>query len=277
MLTAGRVEVGTGVGGLRLAVGGDGVAVLTIDRPARRNALTLAMWAGLPGILTGLADDSRVRVLLVTGAGDTFSAGADIGELLDVYADPDRADAYHATNVAAEEALAGFPRPTVAVIRGTAVGGGCQLAVACDLRLAGSSARLGITPAKLGVVYPAVPTTRLVRLVGPARAKYRLYSADLVTAERAAALGLVDEVVPDDGSAEGGSAGGGVADRALALARTIAGRSPQTLGAVKAVVEAVTAGGDPQVAIEPWERASRHAPDVREGLAAFVERRTPHF
>src|SRR2546423_15310636 len=77
MLTAGRGEVGTGVDGLRLAVGDDGVAVLTIDRPARRNALTPAMWAGLPGILTGLADDSRVRVLLVTGAGDTFSAGAE--------------------------------------------------------------------------------------------------------------------------------------------------------------------------------------------------------
>jgi enoyl-CoA hydratase/carnithine racemase len=267
MLTAGRVEVDTGVDGLRLATGDDGVAVLTIDRPARRNALTLAMWAGLPGILTGLADDSRVRVLLVTGAGDTFSAGADIGELLDVYADPDRADRYHAINVAAEEALAGFPRPTMAVIRGTAVGGGCQLAVACDLRLAESSARLGITPAKLGVVYPAVPTTRLVRLVGPARARYLLYSADLVSAERAGTLGLVDEVVAD----------GGLADRALGLARTIASRSPQTLGAVKAVVEAVTAGADPQRAIEPWERASRHAPDVREGLAAFVERRTPRF
>lgn len=267
MLTAGRADVDTGVDGLRLATGDDGVAVLTIDRPARRNALTLAMWAGLPGILTGLADDSRVRVLLVTGAGDTFSAGADIGELLEVYADPDRADAYHATNVAAEEALARFPRPTVAVIRGTAVGGGCQLAVACDLRLAESTARLGITPAKLGVVYPAVPTSRLVRLVGPARAKYLLFSADLVTADRAVALGLVDEVV----------AGDGLADRALELARTIASRSPQTLGAVKAVVEAVAAGGDPQPAIEPWERASRHAPDVREGLAAFVERRTPSF
>src|SRR2546423_9642762 len=146
MLTAGRGEVGTGVDGLRLAVGDDGVAVLTIDRPARRNALTLAMWAGLPGILTGLADDSRVRVLLVTGAGDTFSAGADIGELLDVYADPDRADAYHATNVAAEEALAGFPRPTVAVIRGTAGGGGCPPAVAPDLRAGWAARPVGRAP-----------------------------------------------------------------------------------------------------------------------------------
>jgi enoyl-CoA hydratase/carnithine racemase len=267
MLTAGRRELESGVEGLRLAVGDDGVAVLLIDRPAKRNAVTLAMWQALPGLLAGLAADPRVRVLLLAGVGEAFSAGADIGELLHVYGDPERADAYHATNVAAEEALAAFPRPTVAVIAGACVGGGCQLAVACDLRLAGSGARLGITPAKLGVVYPAVPTARLVRLVGPARAKYLLFTADLVNAERAEVFGLVDEVVP----------GGELADRALALARTIAARSPQTLGAVKDVVSAVVAGGDPQAAVEPWERASRYAPDVREGLAAFVERRPPAF
>jgi enoyl-CoA hydratase/carnithine racemase len=267
MLTVDRTEIQSGVDGLRLAVGEDGVAVLLIDRPAKRNAVTLAMWHALPGLLTGLAADPRVRVLLLAGAGEAFSAGADIAELLHVYGDPERADAYHATNVAAEEALAAFPRPTIAVIAGACVGGGCQLAVACDLRLAESGARLGITPAKLGVVYPAVPTARLVRLVGPARAKYLLFSADLVGAERAAALGLVDEVVPS----------GALADRALTLARTIAVRSPQTLGAVKDVVNAVAAGGDAQAAVEPWERTSRYAPDVREGLAAFVERRPPVF
>jgi enoyl-CoA hydratase/carnithine racemase len=267
MLTAGRTGVETAVEGLRLAVGDDGVAVLTVDRPAKRNAITFAMWQGLPALLAALASDPRVRVLLFTGAGGNFSAGADIAELLEAYGDPVRADAYHATNVAAEEALAGFPHPTIAVVRGACVGGGCQLAVACDLRVAGAGARLGLTPAKLGVVYPAVPTTRLVRLVGPARAKYLLFSADLVRAEQALALGLVDEVVPD----------GELADRALGLARTIAARSPQTVGAVKDVVNAVAAGGDPHAAIEPWERASRHAPDVREGLAAFVERRPPVF
>jgi enoyl-CoA hydratase/carnithine racemase len=267
MLTDGRAEIEPGVEGLRLAVGSDGVAVVLIDRPAKRNAFTLAMWQALPGLLAGLADDPRVRVLLLAGAGETFSAGADIGELLHVYGDPARADAYHATNVAAEEALAAFPRPTIAAVAGACVGGGCQLAVACDLRVAEAGARLGITPAKLGVVYPAVPTTRLVRLVGPARAKYLLYSADLIGAERAATFGLVDEVVP----------AGELAGRALALARTIAGRSPQTLGAVKDVVDAVAAGRDPQAAVEPWERRSRYAPDVREGLAAFVERRPPRF
>jgi enoyl-CoA hydratase/carnithine racemase len=253
--------------GLRTSVGEDGVATVTFDRPTKRNALTRAMWAALPDVLGELAADPRVRVLLVTGAGDTFCAGADIAELVGVYADPARADAYHLLTVTAEQALADFPRPTIAVVRGSCVGGGCQLAVACDLRLAEPGARLGITPAKLGVVYPAVPTARLARLVGPARAKYLLYTADLVTAERAEVWGLVDEVVPVDR----------LADRAAELAQTIASRSGLTLGAVKDVVTAVAAGGDPQVAAEPWERRSRTAPDAREGLTAFVERRPPRF
>jgi enoyl-CoA hydratase/carnithine racemase len=253
--------------GLRAHVGDDGVAVLTIDRPARRNAVTLAMWAALPDLLDRLAARAGVRVLLLTGADGSFSAGADVTELLDVYRDPARADAYHAANVAAEEALAAFPRPTVAVVRGACVGGGCQLAVACDLRLADGGARLGITPARLGVVYPAVPTTRLTRLVGPARAKYLLFSAELITAASALTWGLVDEVVAD----------GGLEARAIDLARVIAGRSPLTLAAAKQVVDAAAAGGDPHAAVESWERRSRHAPDVREGLRAFVERRPPTF
>ncbi|MEV6522077.1 enoyl-CoA hydratase/isomerase family protein [Longispora sp. NPDC051575] len=255
----------TETAGLRAEVADDGLATLTIARPEKRNALTLAMWTAIPGLLADLAADPRVRVLLVTGEGGTFSAGADIAELLEVYADPERADAYHRINVAAEEALAAFPRPTIAVVRGSCVGGGAQLAVACDLRFAEPEARFGITPAKLGVVYPAVPTARLTRLVGPARAKYLLYSAELVPAGRAQDWGLVDEVAPDMDA------------RAREFALLLASRSPQTLGAVKAVVDAVVSGGDPQAAVEPWEKRSRTGPDVPEGLAAFVERRQPRF
>ena len=261
----GRSELPYGVAGLRVALGDDGIAVLTLDRPAKRNALTSAMWAALPELLRRLAAEPGVRVLLLTGAGGTFSAGADIAELREVYADPGSADAYHAVNVLAEEALAAFPHPTVAVVQGACVGGGCQLAVACDLRFAEPGARLGITPAKLGIVYPAVPTARLARLLGPARAKYLLYSGELVTAEQALAFGLVEVVAPD------------VEERALAFARTLAQRSAQTQGAVKDVVTAVVEGGDPQGAVAPWERASRTAPDVVEGLAAFLERRPPRF
>lgn len=258
--------VDTGVAGLRAQIEDDGgVATLVLDRPERRNAVTLAMWQSLPRVLDGLAALPSVRALLVTGAGGTFSAGADIGELAEVYSSAERADAYHADNVAAEEALAAFPHPTIAVLDGYCMGGGCQLAVACDLRFAAEEARLGITPAKLGVVYPAVPTLRLARLVGPARAKYLLFSGEWVTARRAEQFGLVDEVVEN----------GGVRARALEFARVLARRSPQTIGGVKAVL-----AGPPEearAAVAPWERKSREAPDVREGLAAFLERREPRF
>ncbi|MFC1412114.1 enoyl-CoA hydratase/isomerase family protein [Streptacidiphilus sp. N1-12] len=264
-----RRELPYGVSGLRLALGDDGVAVLTIDRPEKRNALTGAMWAALPELLRRLAGEPGLRVLLVTGAGGTFSAGADIAELREVYADPASADAYHAVNVRAEEALAAFPHPTVAVIRGACVGGGCQLAVACDLRFAAPDARIGITPAKLGIVYPAVPTVRLLRLLGPARAKYLLFSGELVTAATALVHGLVEEVAED------------VEQRALEFARTLASRSAQTQGAVKEVIAAALGSGDggldAQAAVAAWERASRTAPDVTEGLAAFLERRPAEF
>jgi enoyl-CoA hydratase/carnithine racemase len=265
LLLRGREDLPTGIDGLRACTGPDGVAVLVFDRPHRRNAVTLAMWRGLPEVLRLLAGRSGVRALLVTGAGGTFSAGADISELSEVYGDPGRADAYHAENVLAEEALAAFPHPTIAVVHGSCVGGGCQLAVACDLRFASEGARFGITPAKLGVVYPAVPTLRLARLVGPGRAKYLLFSGELVSAARAAELGLLEEVLPD----------GELDARALEFARLLGSRSPQTIGAVKAAL-----AGPPEEAagaIEPWVRRSRRAPDVREGLAAFLERREPGF
>ncbi|MGW4892346.1 enoyl-CoA hydratase/isomerase family protein [Kitasatospora sp. NPDC004240] len=251
--------------GLNAYTGPDGVAVLEFDRPHRRNAVTLAIWRALPEVLAELAARPGVRALLVTGAGGTFSAGADIAELAGVYRDADRADEYHALNVAAEEALAAFPHPTIAVVHGACVGGGCQLAVACDLRFVAHDARLGITPAKLGVVYPAVPTLRLARLVGPSRAKYLLFSGELVRGAEAAALGLADRVLP-----------GAELDRgALDFAGLLARRSPQTIGAVKAAL-----AGPPEeaaAALAPWERRSREASDVHEGLAAFLEGREPRF
>lgn len=241
----------------------DGVAVLVLDRPERRNAVTLAMWQALPAVLDDLARHPGVRALLLTGAQQTFSAGADIAELSEVYGDADAADAYHAQNVAAEQALAVFPHPALAVVHGSCVGGGCQLAIACDLRFGAEDARLGITPAKLGVVYPAVPTTRLARLVGPARAKYLLFSGELVDARRAELFGLLDEVHP----------AGRLDARALEFARLLARRSPQTIGAAKAALES----DDPAAVLADRERRSRRTPDVREGLAAFLERREPRF
>jgi len=252
------------VEGLVVEVDG-AVATLRIDRPRARGALTAAMWGALPGLLAGLADDPEVRVLVLAGDAAVFSAGADIRELRGHYANAESADAYHALNTAAEQALAGFAKPTIAFVRGACVGGGCQLAAACDLRFADTTARFGVTPAKLGIVYDAGSTARLARLVGVSAAKYLLFSAELIDAAHALRIGLVDDVYAPEVAEE----------RVYTLAATIASRSQLTVRAAK---DLLGAGGDDVPAWRAaWEGASRGSADVREGLDAFTERRAPDF
>ncbi|NEA23057.1 enoyl-CoA hydratase/isomerase family protein [Actinomadura bangladeshensis] len=239
-----------------------GVATITIDRPAKRNAMSADMWRALPGILDTLAKDDAVRVVVLTGAGGNFCAGADISELDDIHRDDDS----HLSTVA-ERALAAFPKPTLAAIEGYCVGGGCQLAAACDLRFAAEDARFGITPAKLGIVYPAAATARLVRLVGPAAAKYLLFSADLVGAGHALRIGLLDEVVP----------AGGLRDRVAAFTATLASRSLLTQQATKDIVDAITAGGPVEEKAARWLAEVALSGELDEGVAAFLERRAPEF
>lgn len=247
--------------GLDCEVAG-GVGTITIDRPGKRNAMSADMWRALPGLLDRLAAHPGVRVLVLTGAGGDFCAGADISELADI----NRHDGAH-LSTAAEEALAAFPKPSLAAIEGFCVGGGCQLAAACDLRFATEGARFGITPAKLGIVYPAAATVRLVRLVGPAAAKYLLYSADLVGAGHALRVGLVDEVVPADG----------LRARVSAFTETLASRSLLTQRATKEIVDAIAAGHPVEDLVRGWQEEAAAGGDVTEGVAAFLERRTPAF
>ncbi|WP_433239470.1 enoyl-CoA hydratase/isomerase family protein [Streptosporangium sp. CA-135522] len=233
------------------------VATLRINRPGKRNAMSVAMWRALPGVLAPLAGDPGVRVLVLTGAGGTFCSGADISEIAGLSAAGDDTG----LTVVAERALAEFPKPVIAMIEGFCVGGGCQLALACDLRLAAEDARFGITPAKLGIVYPLSSTRRLVDLVGPSAAKLLLYSADLVDADRALRTGLVDEVLPATELSE----------RVYGLARTMAGRSQLTLAATKEIVD----GRAGEERLREWQKESRE--EVAEGVAAFLERRPPRF
>ncbi|MBW1595978.1 enoyl-CoA hydratase/isomerase family protein [Streptomyces sp. JJ38] len=234
----------------------DAVATVRLHHPAKRNAMTAAMWRDLPVTLDRLAADPGVRALVLTGSGDTFCAGADIADL--------RGDSTpQGLAVAAEEALAAFPKPTVAAVRGFCVGGGCQLAVACDLRFAAQDARFGITPAKLGIAYPAPSTRRLVGLVGPATAKYLLFSAELIDSGRALRTGLLDEVLP---TAE-------LDDRVAAFTRTLTGRSRLTQAAAKEFA----AGPVPPERAAHWLRESEASGEAQEGVAAFLERRTPRF
>ncbi|MFI6638289.1 enoyl-CoA hydratase/isomerase family protein [Streptomyces sp. NPDC050504] len=233
----------------------DGIATVVIANPAKRNAMTASMWRALPGLLDGFAADPAVRALVLTGAGDTFCAGADISSLRE------RGGDTQALSVVAEDALAAFPKPTLAAVRGFCVGGGSQLAAACDLRFAQEGASFGVTPAKLGIVYPASATRRLVSLVGPATTKYLLFSGELIDAERALRTGLVDEVLPE----------GQLGKRVAEFTRVLAARSLLTQAAAKEFAD----GREGRE--EHWAGQARGSGDAAEGVAAFLERRTPRF
>ncbi|MFV0126770.1 enoyl-CoA hydratase/isomerase family protein [Streptomyces sp. HMX112] len=233
----------------------DGVATVVISNPAKRNAMTAAMWRAFPALLTALAADRGVRALVLTGAGDTFCAGADIATLREP------GDEQQALAVRAEEALAAFPWPTLAAVRGYCVGGGSQLATACDLRFAEEGALFGITPAKLGIVYPASSTRRLVSLVGPSTAKYLLFSGELIDAGRALRTGLVDEVL----------AAGELARRVAEFTRILTARSRLTQAAAKEFASGRTDRD------AYWTERARESGEAEEGVAAFLERRAPRF
>jgi len=163
----------------------DSHATLRLNRPDKRNALTLGMWRRMIALLKEAEDDPSIRVLVVAGAGNTFAAGADIEEMKAVFGDPATASAIAEITYDAQEALHRFPKPTLAMIRGACVGGGCGIALCCDLRFADRSAKLGITPGKLGLVYSLADTKRLVEAVGPAVAKDILYTGRIVEAVEA--------------------------------------------------------------------------------------------
>ncbi|WP_019890640.1 enoyl-CoA hydratase/isomerase family protein [Streptomyces purpureus] len=233
----------------------DGVATVVINNPAKRNAMTADMWRALPPLLGTLAGDRAVRALVLTGAGPTFCAGADISTLREP------GDEQQALAVRAEEALAGFPKPTLAAVRGYCVGGGSQLAAACDLRFAEEGALFGITPAKLGIVYPSSSTRRLVALVGPSAAKYLLFSGELIDTGRALRTGLVDEVLP----------AGELAGRVAEFTRVLVARSLLTQAAAKEFADGRTDRD------AHWAERARGSGDTAEGVAAFLERRAPRF
>ena len=247
----------------------DGVATVELTRPDKHNAISYAMWQAFARLMPVLADDPEVEVVVLRGSdGGPFSAGADIAEFRTLRADPDGAHRYGEAVEAGEQAIIAFPKPTIAAVEGFAIGGGTQVAVACDLRVCGDDSRFGVTPANLGIVYALPSTARLVETVGPAWARWILLTGDLVDAPTALRIGLVHEVVP----------AGGVLERAYELARTVASRAEVSLLGGKAMVQRVVTGrleeDDEVRAI--YER-SWTSDEYAEGVAAFLDKRPPDF
>lgn len=243
------------------------VSRLVIDRADKRNALTRAMWEALPGLLEPLAADPAVKVLLVSGAGSSFSAGADIGELVSGRDPADPMAEIRAYNLRAQAALREFPKPTVAVIRGHCIGGGLEIAANCDFRFAAHGSTFGVTPARIGVVYPPAAIKVLLDLVGPATAKYLLFSGELLTAQQAQLKGLVDRVVAADD----------LESEVDAFAATLVARSQLTIRSVKETVNALLAGEEADPTAFKRYQETISSGELAEGIAAFTEKRSPHF
>ena len=204
----------------------DRVAVITLNAPERRNAIDAEMVRSLHADLHQLAEDEELAAVVLTGAGDqAFAAGADIAQLKERSA----SDAIAAINSSLFKRIEDFGVPVIAAIRGWCLGGGCELAMACDLRIAGESARLGQPEVSLGIIPAAGGTYRLPRLVGLGRARELVYTGRIVTAAEAERIGLVNRVVPDDE----------VVDAAVALAREIAHNGPLAIRAAKAAMNAL--------------------------------------
>jgi enoyl-CoA hydratase/carnithine racemase len=247
---------------LRLEIHGP-VAHLIIDRAAKRNAFNQAMWDALPGLVAQTMGDDNVRVFVLRSAEPgMFCAGADIGELSANAANPDWLLANQTAINRAQHDLTRAAKPTVALIDGDCVGGGCGLALACDLRIASGRSRFGITPAKLGLVYPLHDTKLLVDLVGPATAKRILFTGTLIDAAEAHRIGLIDEI----------------ADNADTLIDTMTGVSGHSQRESKAMIRRILDG---QIADDDATRALFAAAfsgdDFKEGVSAFLEKRSPQF
>ncbi len=243
------------------------LATIWLDRPRKRNAMTYGMWRGLLDACADLAADAAVRVVIVRGAGGNFCAGADIAELHSQR--PTGEPSFMEMNIAAEAALAALPKPTIALVEGDCIGGGCAIAIDCDLRIAVLGSRFGITPARLGVVYPSASLERVVDLLGPASTKQLLFTADLIDAGIAASIGLVNEVHSDIAVAH---------DRVHQLATDLVARSALTQAATKAMVAAIhRTGGVPADLAAAWAREVTVSGESVEGAAAFTEKRPPQF
>jgi len=243
------------------------VALLTINRPEKRNALDGATRRELIEALDAIRDDAAIRVVVLTGAGDkAFVAGADISE----FEGRSPIDQFRVmSGRTVFDAVESFPKPVIAALNGFTLGGGCELAMACDIRLAADTARLGQPEVNLGIIPGAGGTQRLPRLVGTGAAYKLLYTGELIDAAEALRIGLVDEVVP---AAE-------LRTRAMALAGGIAQKSPVALALIKEGVRASLR--------MPLDEGLRHettlfglafsSEDKAEGVAAFLGKRAAEF
>lgn len=244
-------------------------AEIVLSKPEKRNALSVDMWAAIPDLIHEAVVNSDVKVVLIHG-GDAgaFAAGADISEFEQIYATKQTAKASGNTIAAALNAVEQCPKPTLAAIDGACVGGGVSLAMACDLRVASARSKFGVTPGKLGLVYPAGDTRRLLEAVGPGATKDILFTGRIFSADEAHGMNLVDRLCED----------GTALDNARAFAADIAAISQWSVRATKQMIRGLQHGWsdtEPE-AVELFLEGFSNE-DFEDGYRAFLEKRAPKF
>jgi enoyl-CoA hydratase/carnithine racemase len=248
----------------------DGVGVITFNNPEKRNAMSLDMWEGFGNALIALRDDPDVRVVILIGAGDkAFVSGADISQFEKTRHNAQASEEYSRRSAAQRALLADYPKPTIACIRGFCLGGGMQVAMLADIRIASDNSRFGIPAAKLGIAYGYDGLRHLVSLVGPSWARLIMYTGMRIEAAEALRIGLVDRVLPD----------AQLWDATMEIARTISGNAPLAIKAAKITIAEVLKDESRRdmEAIKAIGRACMDSEDFREGRTAFMEKRKPQF
>ena len=247
------------------------VATVTFNRPTQRNAIDYAGWLELRRIAIELERDASVRVVVFTGAGDrAFSAGADIKDFEQYRINSQIAEVYADAFDGAMDAVEAMSKPTISMIRGFCVGGGCEFSMATDIRIASEDSRFGIPIARLGILVGYGEMRRLVQLVGPGNASYILLSGRLIDAQEAHRIGLITTLV----SAED------LREHTYTLAHEMAELAPLSHKRNKRIRD-ITLRNPSGEGLTPEERAlpftNFDSADFHEGRAAFIERRKPAF
>jgi enoyl-CoA hydratase/carnithine racemase len=248
----------------------DGVGIVTFNNPAKRNAISLDMWEGLGLALSELREHPDVRVVILVGAGDkAFVSGADISQFEQTRHNAEASEEYSRRSAAQRALLADYPKPTIACIRGFCLGGGMQVAMLADIRIAAEDSQFGIPAARLGIAYGYDGLRHLVSLVGPSWARLLMYTGMRIDSAEAVRIGLVDRVIPN---AE-------LWNATLDIARTIAGNAPLSIQAARITIAQILKDpGDRDMnAIKEIATACMNSEDFREGRRAFMEKRKPQF
>ena len=244
------------------------VGWIVFNNPERRNAVSIDMWQAIPPALARFEADPEVRVIVLTGAGDkAFVSGADISQFEKQRSSEEAVRRYDEIGEAAQASLAACGKPVIEMIRGYCLGGGLNIALLCDLRIAAEDARFGIPAAKMGLGYRASSMEKLVDAVGAPFAKEIMITARQFTAAEAKAIGLVHKVVP-------------VAALEQAVREyvdLIAANAPLTMRAAKRIIAEVSKGGYDEEQCRAWVKECFESEDYAEGRRAFMEKRKPHF